>query len=100
MTNKSRTLYTGITNDLERRVYEHKQKEIEGFTKKFNINRLVYYELINNPRDAIAREKQIKSWLRARKIALIKTLNPAWEDLSSEWFKDRDSSLRYSADAE
>jgi putative endonuclease len=60
LTNKSRTLYTGITNDLNRRLYEHKNKLIEGFTKKYNISILVYFELFNNPDDAIRREKQIK----------------------------------------
>ena len=63
MTNKSRTLYTGITNNLERRVYEHKNKLIEGFTKKYNITKLVYYEISNDVEAAITREKQIKGWL-------------------------------------
>ena len=67
MTNKSRTLYTGITNNLERRVYEHKNKLIEGFTKKYNITKLVYYEISNDVEAAIAREKQIKGWLRRRR---------------------------------
>jgi putative endonuclease len=92
MTNKSRTLYTGITNDLERRVYEHRHKMAEGFAKRYNITRLVYYELINNARDAIAREKQIKGWRRVKKVALIEELNPQWIDLSANWFKERDSS--------
>ncbi|MCW8818393.1 MAG: GIY-YIG nuclease family protein, partial [Ignavibacteriaceae bacterium] len=68
MTNKSKTLYTGVTNNLVRRVYEHKNKLIEGFTKKYNINKLVYFELFDNPDDAIKREKQIKGWLRKKKI--------------------------------
>ena len=85
MTNKSRTLYVGVTNDLQRRVYEHKNKLIEGFTKKYNITRLVYYEPMNDVRVAIAREKQIKGWLRARKIALIDSTNPQWKDLSEDW---------------
>ena len=88
MTNKSRTLYTGITNNLERRVYEHKNKLIEGFTKKYNITKLVYYEISNDVEAAITREKQIKGWLRRKKIALIESVNPQWKDLSKEWFRD------------
>jgi putative endonuclease len=82
MTNKSRTLYTGVTNDLERRVYEHKQKLVAGFTAKYNIDRLVYYEATEDVNAAISREKQIKGWLRAKKIALIESMNPDWVDLS------------------
>ncbi|MEQ9552553.1 MAG: GIY-YIG nuclease family protein [Coleofasciculus sp. G3-WIS-01] len=87
MTNRSKTLYTGVTNDLYRRVYEHKQKLIPGFTQKYNINRLVYYEQTSDVREAIAREKQIKGWLRAKKIALIESANPQWRDLSADWFE-------------
>ena len=82
MTNKSRTLYTGVTNDLERRVYEHKQKLVPGFTAKYNITRLVYFEVTQDVRAAIAREKQIKGWLRRKKITLIESVNPEWKDLS------------------
>ena len=85
MTNKSRTLYTGVTNDLERRVYEHKQKLVVGFTAKYNIDRLVYYEATEDVNSAIYREKQIKGWLRAKKIALIGSMNPKWTDLSARW---------------
>jgi putative endonuclease len=81
MTNRSRTLYTGVTNDLQRRVYEHKEKLLPGFTSKYRINKLVYFEATENVSSAIAREKQIKGWLRERKIALIETTNPQWEDL-------------------
>jgi len=91
---KSRTLYTGVTNNLERRVYEHKHKLMPGFTAKYNITRLVHYEVTNDIRDAIAREKQIKGWLRAKKIALIEAENPNWRDLSEDWLDERDSSLR------
>ncbi len=87
MANVSRTLYTGVTNNLERRVYEHKEKTAPGFTSTYNINRLVYYEDFADIRDAIAREKQIKGWLRAKKIALIESVNPKWNDLSEEWTK-------------
>jgi len=86
MTNHSGTLYTGVTNDLRRRVWEHKQKLIEGFTKRYNITRLVYYEETPDVTAAIAREKQSKGWLRKKKIALIESLNPGWKDLSDGWY--------------
>ena len=86
MAGKYRTLYTGITNDLERRVYEHKHKLTPGFTSKYNVNRLVHIETFNHARDAIQREKQIKGWLRSRKVALIISENPTWKDLSKGWF--------------
>jgi putative endonuclease len=82
MTNKSKTLYTGVTNDLTRRVYEHKHKLIPGFTQKYNITKLVYYEETSDIHAAIAREKQIKGWLREKKINLIESMNPNWVDLS------------------
>ena len=88
MTNRSRTLYTGVTNDLTRRVYEHKTKVIPGFTSRYNITQLVYYEVTDDIRAAIAREKQIKGWLRRKKTALIESVNPTWKDLSSEWMGD------------
>ena len=81
MTNRSRTLYVGVTNDLERRVYQHKLKQIPGFTAKYNIAQLAYYEETNDVLTAIAREKTIKGWLRAKKIALIESVNPEWQDL-------------------
>jgi putative endonuclease len=86
MTNRSKTLYTGVTNDLTRRVYKHKNKMIDGFTKKYNITKLVYFEETNDILSAITREKQIKGWLRSKKIALIGSVNPKWEDLSEGWF--------------
>ncbi len=85
MTNKSKTLYTGVTNDLQRRVYEHKQKLIKGFTSKYNITKLVYYEEYNDIKDAIRREKQIKGWSRKKKIELIESVNPEWNNLSEDW---------------
>ncbi|MEC4892782.1 MAG: GIY-YIG nuclease family protein [Oscillatoria sp. PMC 1050.18] len=94
MTNKSKTLYTGVTNDLVRRVYEHKQKLIRGFTQKYNITQLVYWEETNDVQAAIAREKQIKGWLRIKKIALIESVNPLWQDLSLEWFEEDSSGFR------
>ena len=87
MTNKSRTLFTGVTSNLMRRVQEHKEKLIEGFTSKYNIHILVYYESTSSVHTALAREKQIKGWLRAKKIALIDSINPEWKDLSEEWFQ-------------
>ena len=87
MTNRSRTFYLGVTNNLERRVYEHKHKLAEGFTKRYKITQLVYFEAFNNITQAIAREKQVKDWRREKKIALIQSLNPTWSDLASEWEK-------------
>ena len=88
LTNKNNTvLYTGVTNNLERRLYEHKNKLIDGFTKKYNINKLVLHEITNDINSAIAREKQIKGWLRIKKIKLIEMMNPNWEDLSVGWYK-------------
>jgi len=86
MTNRSGTLYIGVTNNLERRVLEHKQKLIPGFTKKYNIDRLVYFEGSDSMVEAIAREKQIKGWLRKKKIELIESTNPKWRDLSENWY--------------
>ncbi len=86
LTNKSGTLYTGVTNNLERRVYEHKNKFIDGFTKKYDLTRLVYFEEASDINSAISREKQIKGWLRKKKIELIRSLNPRWLDLAQEWF--------------
>jgi putative endonuclease len=88
MASRSRVLYVGVTNDLERRVYEHKTKSISGFTSKYNINLLIYIEESISIRDAIIREKQIKGWTRAKKIKLIESVNPHWLDLSAEWFTD------------
>lgn len=86
MTNKSRTLYISVTNDLMRRVYEHKHRLVKGFTSKYNIQFLIYYESTSSIYSAIEREKQIKSWLRSKKISLINSMNPEWKDLSEEWF--------------
>ena len=85
MTNRSGTLYTGVTNNLERRVHEHTEKLLNGFTEKYGITRLVYYELTSDVREAIAREKQIKSWRRSKKMALIRGVNPRWRDLAERW---------------
>ncbi len=85
LASKSRTLYTGVTNNLERRVAEHRLKLIPGFTARYNINRLVYYEAGGNIESMIAREKQIKAWGRTKKIALIESMNRDWKDLSDGW---------------
>ena len=89
MASLSRVLYTGVTNDVGRRVNEHKQGLIAGFTRRYRIIRLVYVEEHGDIRDAIAREKQIKGWVRSRKIKLIEERNPTWEDLAEGWFQKR-----------
>ena len=86
LTNRSKTLYVGVTNSLERRVFEHKHKLVPGFTARYNLTRLAHYESTGNVESAISREKQIKGWLRTKKIALIESTNPQWEDLSASWF--------------
>ena len=82
----SGTLYIGVTNNLERRMFEHKQHVVKGFTSKYDVDRLVYFECFTDIRDAIAREKQLKGWRRDRKIALFERVNPSWVDLSKDWF--------------
>ncbi|HEY2363494.1 MAG TPA: GIY-YIG nuclease family protein [Candidatus Angelobacter sp.] len=86
MTNRSKTLYTGITGKLHARVFEHKTGANEGFTKKYQIDRLVYWEQFKNVHSAIAREKQIKGWRRLKKIELIVSMNPTWTDLAADWY--------------
>jgi len=85
LTNKSKTFYIGVTNNLDRRIYEHKNKLIDGFTKKYNLDRLVYFEVFNNIEDAISREKQLKNWHRQWKINLVESVNKEWKDLSLEF---------------
>ena len=97
LASRSRRLYVGVTNDLERRIYEHKQKLADGFTKMYKIDRLVHFEETSDALTAIEREKQIKGLLRAKKIALVESGNPTWEDLSEAWYEPTskaDSSLR------
>src|SRR5277367_3107087 len=103
MASVSRVMYVGVTNDLEKRVWEHKQKTAKGFTKRYNCTKLVWFEEFREIRDAITCEKRIKGLLRARKIALIEEKNRNWKDLSEGWYQetnakngknDRDSSLR------
>ena len=86
LTNKGHSvLYTGVTNNLERRLYEHRNHLVPGFTDRYNVHKLVYFEHGNDVRSAIEREKQIKGWTRAKKNALIAQNNPKWKDLSEEW---------------
>lgn len=86
MASYRRVLYVGITNDLSRRVHQHKLKlKPDCFTARYNVTRLVYYEVFGNVRDAIAREKAIKGWVRRKKVALVEAENPNWEDLSLDW---------------
>ena len=87
MTNwRNGTLYTGVTNSLERRVWQHKNKVLEGFTKRYALNRLVWFESFRDIENAIAREKQIKAGSRAKKVAQIEAMNPDWNDLSTGWY--------------
>jgi putative endonuclease len=92
LASKSGVLYIGVTNDLARRIFEHRGKWVPGFTGKYNVNRLVHFESFGNIRDAIAREKQLKGWRREKKIALIETANPTWRDLREAWDNSRDAS--------
>ena len=101
MASASRVLYIGVTSDLLRRVFQHREKRIPGSTARYRVTELVYFEAFGDVRSAIAREKQIKGWLRTRKVAIVETINPRWRDLSStlqsvpqEHKARRDSSLR------
>ena len=87
MTNRSKTLYTGVTNNLLRRVREHKMGTGSRFSAKYKLDRLAYFERFEDLHNAIEREKRIKGWLRVKKIALIVSVNPAWRDLSQEWYE-------------
>ena len=81
----NRVIYLGVTNNLERRLYEHKNKLVKGFTEKYNVNKLVYFEETQDVTAAIAREKEIKKWRREKKNQLVNRMNPNWKDLSSGW---------------
>ena len=85
LSSRTRVLYIGVTSDLTKRLFEHKEKLIPGFTSRYNVDRLVYSEATADALAAIAREKQIKGWLRRKKIELIETENPQWRDLSEDW---------------
>ena len=88
LTNSVRTLYVGVTNDLVRRVYEHKHRLVRGFSKRYNITWLAYYEQTPDITSAIVREKETKGWRRSKKVELIESFNPRWKDLSLEWYDD------------
>ncbi len=90
----SGTLYIGLTNNLDRRVLQHKQHEIEGFTKDYDVDRLLFFESYDDVRIAINREKQLKGWRREKKVALIEKINPAWADLTGSWGQYRGPSTR------
>lgn len=85
LANRSGTIYIGVTSDLHRRVYEHKEGLVQGFTSRYNVTRLVYVEAFPTMLDAIAREKQLKGWRREKKVALIEAMNPHWRDISEDW---------------
>lgn len=96
LTNKSnRVMYIGVTNDLARRLFEHKNDCTDGFTKRYHVHKLVYYETTSDVMSALEREKELKGWKREKKNALVETMNPEWKDLSEGWFGDS-SSLRSS----
>jgi len=96
LANRSHNLYTGVTNDLERRVFEHRNGLAPGFTKRYRIHRLVYYETFGDIRAAIAREKQIKGWDRKKRVALIEATNPTWSDLAQPLFPKQKQIPRHS----
>ncbi|MGA2808314.1 MAG: GIY-YIG nuclease family protein [Terracidiphilus sp.] len=98
MASRSHTLYIGVTGDLRKRVFQHKWKEHEGFTAKYNCDRLVRFEGHQEIAKAIKREKELKGWRRARKIALIEAMNPVWKDLSSEWYDYEPADYRRALD--
>ena len=86
MGSKSGTLYVGMTSDIKKRVYEHKNHSMPGFTDKYNIDKLLYVETTGGPSSALNREKQIKAWKREKKVALIDSINSEWNDLSEDWY--------------
>ena len=83
----SRVLYTGVTSDLPRRVWQHRSGQLEGFTRRYRVHRLVHFEETADPSSAIAREKQIKAWNRGKRVRLIEATNPGWLDLAAAWFE-------------
>jgi putative endonuclease len=94
LSNKSRMLYVGVTSNLERRVFEHRMKLVPGFTEHYGLAQLVYYESTGDVTSAISREKEIKGWVRRKKVALIHSFNPEWKDLSLEWTSPNPDTLR------
>ena len=99
MSNVARSvLYTGVSNSLERRVWQHKNRTFAGFTKKYKCTDLVYFEEYSEIDQAIAREKQIKGWIRAKKNALVNSMNPEWKDLAADWYPAPEKVLRFAQD--
>ena len=88
VSNRSKTLYTGFTGNLRQRIYEHKTGAFDGFTKRYKIDRLMYFEQFKYANNGINREKQVKRWVRIKKIRLIVSMNPAWKDLAEDWFPE------------
>ena len=88
LASKTRAMYVGVTNDLVRRVWEHRSGAVAGFTRRYGVDKLVHYEACVDPAGAISREKQIKGWARVKKVAMIESLNPTWNDLAKPWFVD------------
>jgi putative endonuclease len=88
LASKSRVLYVGVTADLRSRMWQHRTGALPGFTRRYGVNQLVYYEETDNPTGAIHREKQIKGWARIKKVAMIESMNPEWNDLAERWFVD------------
>jgi putative endonuclease len=93
LASRSRVLYTGITSNIARRMFEHKNKLLPGFTSKYSVDMLVYCEEYQYPHEAIMREKQIKGYVRKKKIQMIESMNPEWEDLSADWCTDEEGSI-------
>ncbi len=98
MASRSRTLYIGVTSNLHRRVFQHKWREHDGFTERYNCDRLVWFQGYGDVGNAIAREKQLKAWRREKKLALIAITNPAWRDLSREWYDLEPADLKRATD--
>ncbi|MGB4107919.1 MAG: GIY-YIG nuclease family protein [Alphaproteobacteria bacterium] len=91
-------LYIGVTSNLKKRIYEHKNDLIDGFTRKYKCHKLIYFEDFNDPENAILREKQLKRWIRKKKNALVNKSNPEWKDLSLDWHLDPSTTLRSAQD--
>jgi putative endonuclease len=98
LASRSHNFYIGVTNSLRRRIFQHKNHTFEGFTDRYNIDRLVYYAVYHNTHNAIAREKQLKRWTREKKIALIESVNPTWQDLSEGWYDEIVRGVKSTAD--
>jgi putative endonuclease len=88
LASRTRVLYVGVTANLVRRMWEHRTGALPGFTRRYGVHRLVYYEATNTPSASICREKQVKSWARVKKVAMIESINPEWHDLAEPWFVD------------